>query len=143
MPLINEPAHGEISTGPKELWRHSAPESTQIHDFMAKTGQKHGTSFGNYNDLWNWSISEPAKFWEEIWHYTGIKAHTPYDRVTFLNRLSEYLGLTPLSGLGAGPAALPSAAFLRGKQAELCRESSLSSKLPGRERCRGHCGHRV
>ncbi|KAI9368985.1 hypothetical protein BJX61DRAFT_536792 [Aspergillus egyptiacus] len=65
----------------QELWRHSSPESTQIHHFMHRTAEKHGVTLKSYNDLWQWSISEPAKFWEEIWHYTGIKAHKSYNHV--------------------------------------------------------------
>ncbi|RDW76590.1 uncharacterized protein DSM5745_06582 [Aspergillus mulundensis] len=73
-------ANGSSAT-PQELWRHSAPESTQIYHFMKKTAAKHGIPLDNYNDLWNWSISEPAKFWEDIWLYTGINAHKPYNQV--------------------------------------------------------------
>ncbi|KAL4791720.1 hypothetical protein BDV19DRAFT_369916 [Aspergillus venezuelensis] len=66
---------------PQELWRHSAPEFTQIYHFMKTVAKKHGLKFDNYNDLWQWSISEPAKFWEEIWQYTAIKAHKLYNHV--------------------------------------------------------------
>ncbi|KAL4899536.1 hypothetical protein BDW74DRAFT_189024 [Aspergillus multicolor] len=73
-------ANGSSAT-PQELWRHSAPGSTQIYHFMKKTAAKHGIALNNYNDLWNWSISEPAKFWEDLWLYTGINAHKSYDQV--------------------------------------------------------------
>jgi hypothetical protein len=36
----------------------------------------------DYNSLWKWSVSEPAQFWEEIWHYTKINAHEPYQKVS-------------------------------------------------------------
>lgn len=68
----------------KELWRPSSPEKTQIHDFMTKINWKYGLSLNNYNDLWQWSVTEPAKFWEETWHYTAIKAHEPYKQVRAL-----------------------------------------------------------
>ncbi|KAL4873658.1 hypothetical protein BDV12DRAFT_182054 [Aspergillus spectabilis] len=68
----------EIPPSPQELWRHSAPESTQIHQFMKKTAEKHEIALNNYNDLWKWSISEPTKFWEDIWLYTDINAHKSY-----------------------------------------------------------------
>lgn len=80
MPLINESAHYD-SQGPKELWRPSKPQETQMYDFMTKASQKYGIPFENYGDLWRWSISESSQFWEEIWHYTSIKAHGTYDRV--------------------------------------------------------------
>jgi acetoacetyl-CoA synthetase len=70
------------SAGSQELWRHSSPQDTQIHAFMKKLTKEYGLSLNNYNDLWNWSVSETAKFWEQLWHYTAIKAHRPYDRVS-------------------------------------------------------------
>ncbi|KAJ5832140.1 AMP-dependent synthetase/ligase [Penicillium riverlandense] len=82
MPHINEAILvDEAATDVKELWRPSAPETTQIYDFMTRVNKKHGLSLAHYNDLWTWSVSEPAKFWEEIWHYTSIKAHAPYQQV--------------------------------------------------------------
>lgn len=72
----------EVSAEAKELWRHSDPQSTQIYDFMQRLNQKYQLSLQNYNDLWQWSISRPSEFWEEIWHYTNIKAHKQYDRVS-------------------------------------------------------------
>jgi acetoacetyl-CoA synthetase len=72
----------EVSAEAKELWRHSNPQSTQIYDFMQGLNQKYQLSLQNYNDLWQWSISRPSEFWEEIWHYTNIKAHKQYGRVS-------------------------------------------------------------
>lgn len=68
----------------KELWRPSSPEKTQIYDFLTLMNKKHTLGLKDYNALWQWSISEPAKFWEEIWHYTGIKAHRSYDEVSIV-----------------------------------------------------------
>ncbi|OXV09785.1 hypothetical protein Egran_02453 [Elaphomyces granulatus] len=65
----------------KQLWQPSSPEKTQIHHFKSVVNRKHGISISSYHDLWNWSVSEPAQFWEEIWHYTSIKAHKPYVQV--------------------------------------------------------------
>ncbi|KAJ5219460.1 uncharacterized protein N7498_001559 [Penicillium cinerascens] len=77
MPHIDE----SVTTEAKELWRPSSPETTQIHDFMTKVNNKYGQSLSDYNALWEWSVSQPAQFWEEIWHYTHIKAHQPYKQV--------------------------------------------------------------
>ncbi|KAL4816359.1 hypothetical protein BDW67DRAFT_190998 [Aspergillus spinulosporus] len=73
-------ANGPPAT-PQELWRHSAPETTRIYHFMKTIADKHRIPLRSYSDLWKWSISEPAKFWEEIWLYTVIIAHKPYDHV--------------------------------------------------------------
>lgn len=81
MPLINEAGQHNESMGAKELWRPSSPQSTQIYDFMTKTSQKYGIPLDTYHDLWKWSVTETSKFWEEIWRYTSVRAHKPYDRV--------------------------------------------------------------
>jgi acetoacetyl-CoA synthetase len=67
---------------PKELWRPSSPEKTQIYEFKTQVGRKYGLDLERYDDLWQWSVLEPAKFWEEVWHYTAIKAHKPYSKVS-------------------------------------------------------------
>ncbi|KAJ5361345.1 hypothetical protein N7541_002189 [Penicillium brevicompactum] len=79
MPHIDEAQAVDLEV--KELWRPSSPESTQIHDFMTKVNKKYGLSLNDYNSLWQWSVSEPAQFWEQIWHYTHINAHKPYQKV--------------------------------------------------------------
>ncbi|KAJ4512102.1 hypothetical protein HRR83_006060 [Exophiala dermatitidis] len=64
-----------------ELWRHPHPESTEFHAFQQHVAKKHGVSTSSYNDIWKWSVDHPSAFWEEIWHYTGIKANKQYDSV--------------------------------------------------------------
>lgn len=64
-----------------ELWRNPHPEKTQLHAFQQHVKQKYGVKGDTYQDLWQWSVDQPAQFWEEIWHYTGIKARTPYEKV--------------------------------------------------------------
>jgi acetoacetyl-CoA synthetase len=73
-------ANGE-SHGSAELWRHPHPESTQFYAFQQHVATKHGVSKDSYEDLWKWSIEHAGVFWEEIWHYTGIKANKSYDSV--------------------------------------------------------------
>jgi acetoacetyl-CoA synthetase len=67
--------------GTKELWRHPEPEKSQIHAFLQHVKKKHVISGDTYNDLWQWSVDQPAAFWEEVWHYTGIKASRQHDEV--------------------------------------------------------------
>ncbi|CAG8284281.1 unnamed protein product [Penicillium salamii] len=79
MPHIDEAESFDSEV--EELWRPSSPESTQIYDFMTKVNKQYGLSLKDYSSLWQWSVSEPAQFWEQIWHYTHIKAHKPYQKV--------------------------------------------------------------
>ncbi len=34
-----------------------------------------------YEQLWRWSIDDPAGFWERVWHDTGVVSSAGYDRV--------------------------------------------------------------
>jgi acetoacetyl-CoA synthetase len=64
-----------------ELWRHSNPENTAMYKFKELISEKYNLEFSAYHDLWQWSVDHPGLFWEEVWHFTGIKAHEPYKTV--------------------------------------------------------------
>jgi acetoacetyl-CoA synthetase len=65
----------------KELWRPSAPETTEMFRFKNHISHKYGLKLKNYDDLWQWSVANPADFWEEIWYQTGVRAHKTYSKV--------------------------------------------------------------
>ena len=67
------------SNDSSELWRHPHPESPEFYAFQQHVAKKHGAPTSSYQDLWQWSIDHPDTFWEEVWHYTGIKANKQYD----------------------------------------------------------------
>lgn len=64
-----------------ELWRHSNPNSTQLHDFMTRVNKKYGKNFQTYQQLYRWSIDDISDFWSEIWQYVGVRASKPYEKV--------------------------------------------------------------
>jgi acetoacetyl-CoA synthetase len=33
----------------------------------------------SYSELWNWSVEDPGRFWDSVWKYFEVKAHTPYE----------------------------------------------------------------
>ena len=49
--------------------------------FMQDVNKKYGLQLNNYDDLYNWSIENIAKFWGEVWETTGVKASQPYEQV--------------------------------------------------------------
>ncbi|ERF71534.1 hypothetical protein EPUS_00523 [Endocarpon pusillum Z07020] len=65
----------------RELWRHSHPEQTQIYAFQQHIEKKYGLSFCRYKDFHQWSVSNPASFWEEVLHWTGVKLNEPYSSI--------------------------------------------------------------
>ncbi|PGH06765.1 acetoacetate-CoA ligase [Blastomyces parvus] len=81
MATDNPTSNGDAPAA-KPLWQPSSPENTRIHSFMALVRQKYGLQqLTTYHELWKWSVSEPAAFWEEVWHFTGVRAQKPYDKV--------------------------------------------------------------
>ena len=66
-----------------ELWRHPAPESTQMWEFLQKINHNQGTSMKSYDELFQWSIDNVADFWAAVWDYVGIVASVPYEEVVW------------------------------------------------------------
>jgi acetoacetyl-CoA synthetase len=74
-----------MSSGDDEgpLWTPS-PEmvaSARMTDFMGWAGRRHGRTFADYAELWNWSVGEVEQFWGDIWEYCGVRASEPYGQV--------------------------------------------------------------
>src|SRR5690606_34513730 len=44
-------------------------------------------SFADYEALWHWSTTEIETFWESIWEYCGVIAHSPYETVLTERRM--------------------------------------------------------
>lgn len=61
------------------LW-HPTPESvaeTAISDYLAWRERERGLRFDGYADLHRWSCEELTDFWQTIWDYFDVRAHTP------------------------------------------------------------------
>lgn len=43
--------------------------------------RKHGLTFANYAAMWEWSTTEPARFWRSIWDYHQIESPTAFTSV--------------------------------------------------------------
>ncbi|KAH7308063.1 hypothetical protein B0I35DRAFT_442765 [Stachybotrys elegans] len=65
----------------EELWRHPDPESTPLWRFLQHVNQRHGLQLDGYPALLRWSTQEVASFWDDVWHFVGIKASRPFDKV--------------------------------------------------------------
>ncbi len=48
---------------------------------MRLAGRDHAREFADYNALWQWSIEQPAAFWQTLWRYGDLIASTPWRRV--------------------------------------------------------------
>ncbi|MBE1281814.1 MAG: acetoacetate--CoA ligase [Rhodobacteraceae bacterium] len=56
-------------------------QASRMADFTRWVEQRTGQSFGNYNDLWQWSVAELEDFWQSIWDYFQLEASTPADQI--------------------------------------------------------------
>ena len=67
----------------KLLWEPSAErkKAANMTRFIAFVNEKYGLRLSNYNELYNWSVTENADFWAAMWEFGGIRASRPYDSV--------------------------------------------------------------
>lgn len=66
-----------------KLWTPSAErsENSRMNDFMGHVNEGFGTSFRNYEELFDWSVENPADFWGTFWQFSGIKYSKNFDHV--------------------------------------------------------------
>ncbi|MGB2119834.1 MAG: acetoacetate--CoA ligase [Porticoccaceae bacterium] len=67
----------------KALWQPSAEQIKRSHmqRFQEQLKSQLNLSFANYEELHQWSVDNPEQFWEQLWHYTDIRASEPYSAV--------------------------------------------------------------
>ncbi len=53
----------------------SQPRQARWRDF-AIVSARHGAPAGEYEDLWRWSVDNPARFWRAVWEYFDVPADT-------------------------------------------------------------------
>ncbi len=65
------------------LWEPSEQlkENARISGYMGWLRDEKNLSLGDYNELWEWSVTDLEGFWASIWEYCGIEASKPYERV--------------------------------------------------------------
>jgi acetoacetyl-CoA synthetase len=73
--------NASASPDAERLWQHPSPHSTQLYTFLQRVNQKHNKNFTSYQDLYQWSITEIASSWADIWDFVGIRTSQPYDQV--------------------------------------------------------------
>ena len=55
----------------KIIWKPSAKRknSSSMKYFMDWLRDERDLSFADFNDLWEWSVSDLERFWKSIWDY--------------------------------------------------------------------------
>ncbi|HEX6498047.1 MAG TPA: AMP-binding protein, partial [Micromonosporaceae bacterium] len=63
---------GEVLwTPPADIRQH-----TRIGDYLGWLARERGLSFADYQRLWQWSVDDLPAFWQSIWDYFDVVAHT-------------------------------------------------------------------
>lgn len=72
-----------MTTTAKKLWQPSAERIADagITRYRHWLKQTRGLQFDHYDDLWQWSTTHIEEFWESIWQFGGVIAHSPYQQV--------------------------------------------------------------
>ena len=56
----------------KLVWQPKNPQETRIEELRRKVAQREGVELHDYHAFWQWSVDNPAKFWQTVWDETGV-----------------------------------------------------------------------
>ncbi len=65
------------------LWTPPADvrQTTQVGRFLDHVRDTRGRELSDYDELFEWSVSDLEGFWGSLWEFFGVRASTPYERV--------------------------------------------------------------
>ena len=68
------------------LWEpdHKTVHDARVTQFMSWLADGRGPRFDRYEELWQWSVTEPARFWAAIWDYFGVLGEWDHDLASVL-----------------------------------------------------------
>lgn len=75
--VVRQRAGGDVIWSPSSTWR----DDTQIGRFVTWLSAERGLTFGGWNDLWSWSVTDLEGFWSAIWDFFGVVSETPWSDV--------------------------------------------------------------
>jgi acetoacetyl-CoA synthetase len=66
------------------LWKPSLSDinSSNLHRYRQYLKQKYNLAFGDYHELWQWSVDSTELFWTSIWDFFEVKSSSDYTSVT-------------------------------------------------------------
>ncbi len=76
----------------------NAIEQSLMKRYMDWLFIKKGLYFRDYDDLWDWSVTDLEDFWESIWQFFDVQSHTPYKQVIFRPNRQDMIGTSWFSG---------------------------------------------
>jgi acetoacetyl-CoA synthetase len=75
----------------KTLWEGSKQFKAHSHlqAYKQWLSENKGLEFKNYQELWQWSVTEVEDFWESIWNYFKVTSYQPYSKVLSTYQMPE------------------------------------------------------
>ena len=72
-----------VQTEGRLLWEPSdeRKERATISRYMRWLAERRDLEFDDYDQLWQWSVSDLETFWASIWDFFEVRASRPFDRV--------------------------------------------------------------
>ena len=66
------------------LWKPSLSDinSSNLHRYRQYLKKKYNLAFGDYHELWQWSVDSTELFWASIWDFFGVKSSQDFSSVT-------------------------------------------------------------
>jgi hypothetical protein len=83
---MTEAAEGTLLWEPSEEFK----ENANITRYMRWLKEEKNLFFGDYGELWEWSVTDLEDFWVSIWEYFKVKASKPYERVLAEREISVW-----------------------------------------------------
>ncbi|KAJ5505281.1 AMP-dependent synthetase/ligase [Penicillium expansum] len=66
---------------PRKIWQHPAPESTQMGHFQRDLEKSTGRKFDSFHDMYLYSIKNRSAFWDFCWKYFQLIHEGSYTKV--------------------------------------------------------------
>ena len=75
-----------------------ATDQSLMKQYMNWLFVKKGLYFRDYDDLWEWSVTDLEDFWESIWQFFDVQSHTAYHQIIFRPSQDDMIGTEWFSG---------------------------------------------
>ncbi|KAJ9490315.1 hypothetical protein VN97_g2975 [Penicillium thymicola] len=66
---------------PRKIWEHPAPESTQMGHFQRDLEKSTGRKFDSFHEMYLYSVKNRSEFWEFCWKYFQLIHEGSYTKV--------------------------------------------------------------
>lgn len=73
-------------------------DQSLMKQYMSWLFVKKGLYFRDYDDLWDWSVTDLEDFWESIWQFFDVHSHTPYYQVVQEPNQRDMIGTAWFTG---------------------------------------------